>query len=40
MTHQTRRDVLMGGAAIAGAISIGALTRTASAQGIDSIPKS
>jgi len=40
VTHQTRRYALMGGAAIAGAISIGALTGMASAQGIDSIPKS
>jgi amidase len=40
MTDQTRRGVLMGSAAIGGAISIGASTRIASAQRTESIPKS
>jgi hypothetical protein len=40
MTDQTRRDVLIGSAAIGGAISIGASTRMASAQRTESIAKS
>jgi amidase len=40
MTDQTRRDLLMGSAAIGGTITVNASTRTASAQRTESTPKS